>query len=139
MAEKQERGTRINGKSVGRMAPLMLGVLLAAAGLGARPKCEEVPLVRVAGKTLTGFALKDGKPLKAARVQLYAAGKIVRNARTDPEGKFTLGRLELGSYRLAVAGVGTFELKVQPPDTTQHFVYDFEMVKGCLMWKNAGV
>jgi hypothetical protein len=85
---------------------------------------------------IEGAASKDGQPLwGGAEVSLYSRGKLVRGTATDWQGHFTLDHIPVGTYRLSIQGVGSFDVKVVPTDPfKQRRYYGFALTDGCRIW-----
>src|SRR3984885_10789708 len=89
---------------------MKLAVLLLLTSLAAA-QCEKASWV-VDDDGIQGVVSKEGKPLKHAKVHLFAQDRAY-SAITDDEGIFSIWPVALGKYSSAGNGWGEGQLDVQ--------------------------
>jgi len=89
---------------------MKLAVLLLLTSLAAA-QCEKASWV-VDDDGIQGVVSKEGKPLKHAKVHLFAQDRAY-SAITDDEGIFSIWPVALGKYSFAVNGWGEEQLEVK--------------------------
>ena len=89
---------------------MKLAVLLLLTSLAAA-QCEKASWV-VDDDGIHGVVSKEGKPLKHAKVHLFAPDREY-SAIKDDEGIFSIWPVALGKYSFAVNGWGEGQLEVQ--------------------------
>jgi hypothetical protein len=126
----------IHRRNMTRLLTFLIFASLAVPGLS-QSRCPSLStLVVDVDYIIEGTASKDGQPLwGGAEVSLYSRGKLVRGGATDWQGGFTLDHLPVGTYRLSIQGVGSFDVKVVPSDPfKQRRHYGFALTNGCRTW-----
>ena len=107
---------------------MMLRVLLFALGLGVATSAAQTPDGQIAGR-LTDQA---GGIIPGVRVTISSAAQSIQLV-TDRDGRFALGSLPMGTYRVATELPGFMpasgEVKLEPSSPRAHLAWSLEI--GC--------
>jgi hypothetical protein len=96
---------------------LIIAVILSASLCHAAPRCPDKRLrnAKIGGDSIAGYVMLHKKPLRFARVQLYAVeGVAAWFGFTDKDGRFVTSKLPPADYRLEIAGWGSTSVQLDP-------------------------